>query len=401
MNVLIWTHKFPTFSETFIRDQIVNLIDSNINVFVYSGSKKDFSEIEALKGYEAYKLQDAVIDEDNILPKTWRKRKIKAYIILFLSLFNGNFKYYRKSLDQNVLGDFARAYRCFYYVHFILKNKIKIIHAHFGTNALSAVVFKKIGLPLKLITTFHGYDIRLGIQKGGDYYHSLFKYADKVIAISEFNSAYLKSFGLDPTKIVGLPNGIDLDFFKKVGAKTKIKKDQIEVLTVARLVPDKALHLGIESIALLLNKDPSLSLKYTIIGEGVCRDELQNLIGKLGVEDKIRLLGAKSTVQIKDAMINADFFLLSSIEEVLPTVLLEAQACELPIVATNVGSVKDMVANGVIVEPNNVLALVDGVKEMLSRSNRWEAMSIEGRNKVRESFDINKITKKLIEVYGE
>ncbi len=399
MNILFWINKFPTFSETFIRDQIINLIDNGMDVSIYSGPRKDFSESDALKGFEKFNLKEKVIDEVDFLPSIWRKRKVKHYQILLLSIFNGNYKYYKRALNEDRFGEFSKSFRLFYYVHYLLKNKIQIIHAHFGTNGLQASIFKELGLPLKLITTFHGFDIRLGMKNEKSFYKPLFKNADKIIAISKFNKEHLMEFGLEESKIVSLPNGIDTNFFKKTIIKPKSEK--IQIITVARLVEEKSLGLGITAISKLLIDNQKLQIEYSIIGEGELKKELLVLIKNLNLEKHVKLLGSKTTLEVKNAMINADVFLLTSKVEVLPTVLLEAQACELPIVATDVGSVKEMVVNGIIVKPNSLDDLVIGLTKIINMQDEWLIMGNDGRNFIAEKFNIKKITKSLIEIYNE
>ena len=396
MNVLFYTNAFPRYSETFIRDQIINVLNENMNVFIYSGNKKNLLEEKALQGFESYQLLNKIIDDSDLLPLTWKERKSKAIKILFRNILSPNFKFYVKALNKKEFGAKTQNYKLFFFVHYILSNKINIIHCHFGTNGNEALIFKKLNLPLKLLVSFHGYDIRLGIENSG-LYKELFKYADSLIAISEFNKKHLLNFGAQEEKIYNLPNGIDLTYFHKRDKKSK--RENVSCISVARLVPDKALHIAIEAMSKLI-KESYIEIEYCIIGEGEERKKLMQLISDLEMGNHIRLLGVRTTLEVRNLMQEADVFILSSINEVLPTVLLEAQACELPIIATNVGSVAEIVKSGLVVEPNNVKKFHNGLIDLFNQRDKWSVMGATGRSYVEKKFNNKKITRQLIQLYN-
>lgn len=399
MNVLFWVNTFPAISETFIKDQVVQLTDNKLQVCIYCSRPKNLTELKALERFEPYHLLKHTFDDTDILPANWKQRKLLVNFILLKSLFNGHYKYYKKSLKFKRHPAFPKAYQLFFQVYFLLKQKINVIHAHYGTNGLQAAVFKELGLPIKLITTFHGYDMRLGLKKDINFYKPLFNAADAIIAISDYNKTQLIHFGLQEHKIVDLPNGIDLTFFKK--NEQNKDSDTINILTVARLEIEKSLDLAIRAIAEIIKIYQTVKFHYTIMGEGTLRSELQALIYELKLDTQVTLLGEKTSAEVREGMNQSDLFMLTSHAEVLPTVLLEAQACSLPIIATNVGSVRDMVANGVIVEPNNLEALIHGLKNLIANKQEWPKMGLDGRHFVEAHFDIKEITKKLIALYHD
>ncbi|GAA3571804.1 glycosyltransferase [Snuella lapsa] len=398
MNVLFWVNAFPTVSETFIRDQVVAVKGQGVDVRVYCSLGKDREAMVALAGFEASYLLSRTFDETDVLPSTWRRRKLLVYLIVFFSVFKGHYRYYRKALTKKRHAAYPKAYQLFFQVHFVLKHKIDVIHAHFGNNGLQAAVLKELGLPVKLITTFHGYDVRLGLREGGGLYKPLIKAVDTVVAISDYNRKCLVDFGFSESKIVDLPNGIDVAFFKK----EKVDRDAgvVRVLTVARLEKEKALHLGIEAFAALVKAFPERRFEYTIIGTGSLQKELLDLVVALKLDGHVRFVGAKSTVGVKAAMNASDIFMLTSIAEVLPTVLLEAQACELPVLATGVGSVKAMVADGIVVPANDLNALSLGLQRLIHCEPEWGKMGVAGRQFVKAHYDMGLVNKKLIALYN-
>ena len=398
MKVLFWVDAFPTYSETFIRDQIVSLLDQGIDVEIFPKTNKvNNEEQDALIGFESYNLLHKVNNIDSYFRDNKIERLFRFLLILFLSIFSENFKFYKASLDFYKFGVLSKSLRLFFRVHFILKNDIKIIHAHFGPNGIDAAVFKTLGLPIKLFTTFHGYDIRLGLQKGGNIYNNLFNEADGIFAISEYNYKNLLNFGVSKSKLISLSNGINISFFKRITSLSK--SGVIKLLTVARLVDEKALDIAIKAIYKVLQTRPDIILEYTIVGEGELRSELEDLIKMYKLSENIKLLGSKNSMEVRDLMIQSDLFLLPSQAEASPTVLLEAQACEMVVLATDVGSVKDIVKSGLVVSSKDVNAFKNGLVQLIEKRDYWNSLAKEGLEFVKEFYDMKKCTKKLIKSY--
>ncbi|MFD2542029.1 glycosyltransferase [Lacinutrix gracilariae] len=396
MHILFWVDKFPLLSETFIRDQIISVVAHNHKVTIHTKNRKiNTSELNALTGFEKYNLQDKVVPIDVLFPRKKWKRILRFSQIILQNIFSKNLKYYVKTLDVKSFNAEAKSLQLFFKTHFLLKNKVEIIHAHFGPNGQDATVFKKIGLPIKLFTTFHGYDIRLAEKKGGEIYTDLFAFADGIFSISNYNTTSLLHFGAPKNKILPLSNGVDVSFFKR--ETPLIKTDKIKILTVARLVAEKDLSVAIHAVSKAIEKYPNI--EYHIIGEGEARNTLQNKIDALGLSSQIKLLGAKNSTQVRDAMVSSHLFLLSSKAEALPTVLLEAQAAGLVVLATNVGSVKDMVKSGVVVQSENTAAFTTGLLSLLDKQSDWLASSALGSTYITENYSITKQANTLLEYY--
>jgi colanic acid/amylovoran biosynthesis glycosyltransferase len=398
MNVLIVVDKFPTVSETFIRNHITGLIDNGFEVYIYpKNGRSHTKELDALIGFENYALDQRIIDLDSDYVHFKPLRLLKAFFLLFAQLFRTDFRYYRASLDVNRFGAIAKSLRLLFRVHNLLKYDIDIIHAHFGPNGERMAFVKKMGLPIKLFTTFHGYDIRLGLQKGGGIYKDLFYYADGVIAITEYNKQKLLSFGLNYDKLIVLPNGIDVSYFKCNNIRTE--GSTIRLLTVARLVEEKALDIAIHAVSEVLRLQPDLNISYTIVGDGELSVDLQVLIDQLQLQHVIKLVGSKTTKEVKDLMHTHHLFLLPSKEEVLPTVLLEAQASGMMVLATDVGSVKAIVKSGMVVPANDVDGFRDALLALLNETVTWEDEGKIGQDYIETHYNVAKQIEELVALY--
>ncbi|PHS08997.1 MAG: hypothetical protein COA88_05695 [Kordia sp.] len=394
MNVLIWVNQFPTFSETFIRDQIINLKKNNLEIKIFCNYRND-SELGALCTYEKYALINDRVCLDEIIPKNKFIRILTVLSILCNSLFSANFLIYIKSLNFFKYGKESLNLVLFFIVKFLIKNKIEIIHAHFGPNGNKASVFKELGVPIKLYTTFHGYDIRLGIEKGGGVYNSLFKNADGIIAIAPYNKEKLMNFGAPKSVLIDLPNGVDVAFFNR---RTPVSLEgKITILSVARLAPEKGVLLFLKALKLFKEKHVKIDLMYSVIGEGPLREQLERFIKTHKMGTYVKLLGSKNSEEVRHLMTNSDIFVLSSLTEVLPTVLLEAQASSMPILATHVGAVKQMLTDEAqVVRPNSVEALKNGLEELVAKRDSWRVIGEGNRKNVLNFYDIKKITQTLL-----
>jgi colanic acid/amylovoran biosynthesis glycosyltransferase len=257
-------------------------------------------------------------------------------------------------------------------------------------------VFKKIGLPVKLYTTFHGYDIRQGFEKE-NVYVDLFNNADGIFSISEFNTRSLLKLGAPEHLILPLFNGIDIDFYKCEARVSPSKV--IRLMTVARLVKEKALHIAIQAVGELHKENPQLDFEYTIVGDGEERHNLENLVQNLDLANKITFVGVKNSREVRDIMVNSDLFLLSSESEALPTVLLEAQACGLVVLATNVGSVKDVVKGGLVVTALDINAFKNGLLQLIDNQKDWSKLSKVGRDYICRNHAIDIQTNMLLFFY--
>ena len=154
------------------------------------------------------------------------------------------------------------------------------------------------------------------------------------------------SLGAKPEKIKVLHNGVDLNHFKPMpekGAEMRrklgIPKDAVVALTVRRLVYKNGVDTLIECAAIAVKKNPRLV--FLVVGEGPDQNSVQERTRQLGIEGNFRLAGFVSDADLPGCYNAADFFVLPSKSgEGLPLVALEAMACGLPVVATDVGGPK-------------------------------------------------------------
>jgi len=289
----------------------------------------------------------------------------------------------------------------------------KIVHAHghpYLTSLLAAKLAKRYSMPFVLTqhNTFIEYDnIFDSVERLNDLAvgKETLKEADKIIAVSNATKDYVLSLGAKPEKIKVLHNGVDLLRFKSLGGKREemrrkmgISQNSIVVLTVRRLVYKNGIDTLIESAKIAVKKNPKIT--FLVIGKGPDLNSVQLRIRELGIENNFKLTGFVKDGDLPFYYNAADFFVLPSKSgEGLPLVALEAMACGLPVIATDVGGIREILMDdyGKLVAPNAPEVLAKAVLEFSDLD--WSQRRLELRSIVEEKFSWDKNVETLIDIY--
>ena len=302
IQVLFWLTQFPVVSETFIRDQIIGLADAGVGVHIYC-QKFNRELVPTIPDFEYHEWLNSIFEDQSAL--VGKGGKMIAFLRVVCRLFlhkKIRKRQFLKQLWKNK--GKQKELRKLFLLEFIVEQKINVIHAHFGPNGNETCLLHDWGLPIRLITTFHGYDIRLGMEQKG-LYESLFAKAYRIVSISKFNTEKLLSFGVPRSKLIHIPNGVDMQLFH--GNRVKGDTSSIRFLSVARLVEDKALHIAILGLESYHLEHPEVAFVFDIIGEGYLREELAELIKDLQIKDRIRfeLICFVGTIEIYEALLES------------------------------------------------------------------------------------------------
>jgi glycosyltransferase involved in cell wall biosynthesis len=205
-----------------------------------------------------------------------------------------------------------------------------------------------------------------------------------------------------PCNVVVSPSSASTSFFRPISGKSQLRSNWgLElacpvILTVCRLDKNKGVDVLLNAIS--LSKHQNIHL--LIVGEGTEKNALEELSRKLGLEKRVVFLGQRSKQELLELYNLADVFVLASYSEGLPRVLIEAMACSCIPVATNVGSVSALVADGVngfLTEPGCEAGLSKAVEKVLTLPVEESAlMRARARQMVVEGFDSKKVWESLI-----
>lgn len=277
-----------------------------------------------------------------------------------------------------------------------------IIHCQGLQIAPSALLAKKfLGLPY--LVYCHGSDVYLPWKFKSLISEQVLKNANAVVALTEDMKKKVEE--LYNRKIFVIPNGIELKNFKNLSKdiarqKLKLAKEEKFLVFVGTLKQVKGLKYLIEAVKILKGKMPEMRL--LIIGEGGEKENLQEQVEKLKLKQNVIFFGKLANEKIPEYMIASDIFVLPSLSEGLPVTVLEAMAAGLPIVATQVGGLPEIVKqgqNGFLVEAKEPEILAQKILTLLSDEKLRNSMSLNNQKEAKKySWDL--IVAKLINLYS-
>lgn len=283
---------------------------------------------------------------------------------------------------------------------------VSIWHAHdYKSNFLGLLLRRRCHL--KLVTTVHGWvekTSRLSLYYCID--KACIKRYDRVLCVSDDLHEECLRVGVPEERCRLIHNAIDEMAFRRTlspaqaRGKLGLPVDRPLVGAVGRLSDEKGFDRLIRAVDLLVRR--GLDLGLVIVGEGKRRGELESLVAKLGLSDRVQLPGHRSDViDLYQAM---DVFALSSLREGLPNVVLEAMALETPVVATRVAGVPRLVRDdetGRLVEPDDVEALAAAIGELLDQPPMRERFARSARQTIEAEYSFAARMRKVAAVYDE
>jgi glycosyltransferase involved in cell wall biosynthesis len=211
-------------------------------------------------------------------------------------------------------------------------------------------------------------------------------------------------YGIPPRKTVVVSNGVSSSTFipsqttgAAVRARLDIGPEDFVLVCAARLVETKGLDILIRAVSKVLRQ--GVSCKCIILGAGPLKQRLQQKVNSEGVWDHVFFEGFQQDV--RPYLQAGSAFVLTSYLEGLPISVLEAMACGLPCIVTNVGgspeAVEDQVS-GLVIPPGSVEAATDAILYLATNPNRRREMARKTRETVRKSFDIDVRMRELVDV---
>lgn len=408
MKIAFIVSDFPALSETFILNQIVGLIKSGYEVDIYASINRNDSKVHP--DVDKYHLSSRTYYAAS-MPNSRSARILKA-IRLFLS----NFPKAPLIMLRILVSIFKHKQQLslltlLYEVIPWLNQGITydILHCHFGWNGLKGVALKEIGaLQGKLITTFHGVDVNaIPQQSAKDYYLRLFQKGDLYTVNTDFTKKQAVGLGCPQNKIVKLPVGLEISQYAFCERKL-IVGEAVKIITVGRLVEKKGIEYGIKAIAKVVEKNPKVI--YTIVGDGILRKSLENLILELDISENIKLVGWMTQEQVRQLYAASHIFMLPSVtaangdREGQALVLQEAQAMGLPVVSTLHNGIPEGLLDGksgFLVPEKDVEALAEKLNHLVEHPEEWLQMGKAGRKYVENRYNIPNLNNQLVEMYKQ
>ena len=240
-----------------------------------------------------------------------------------------------------------------------------LIHAH---NALwagyaASGVANKYGIPYVVTEHSTAYGLNAVNRTDAHYTRTVFSKADGVIAVSRSQANSIESY-LGGKQPVIVPNVVDTDFFTLPPVEPP--RRPFVFVAIANLNTNKGVHLLVQAFAKAFRAEADVEL--VIGGDGPQRQELEDLSGRLGLQDRVRFLGQLPPDEVRLALWRAHALVVSSFYETFSVVLIEALATGLPVISTRCGGPADIVTPevGIFVSPGDVEEMARALKQMWS-----------------------------------
>ncbi len=212
--------------------------------------------------------------------------------------------------------------------------------------------------------------------------------ADKIIVLCSQSQQEAQAAGFSRQQIIHIPNGVDLSVFVPASRPPAASR---HILFVGRLDKMKGVDILLEAIAEL--KKNGITCSCTIVGDGPGKENLQNAAGKLHIENQIVFAGTCS--DIVRHLHTAAVFVFPSRSEGMPNAVLEAMACGVPVIATSVGGIPDIIQNGrngLLVAPDDSRALSSALASLLTDPDLAAALGSRARMEAESLYSLDRIT---------
>ncbi|MCH7549745.1 MAG: glycosyltransferase, partial [Candidatus Krumholzibacteriota bacterium] len=280
--------------------------------------------------------------------------------------------------------------------------------AHPNTMLFSALA-RATGRVRGLVVSFHA----MGNPEGGKllrpWQRTLLRTADRVLAVAKMHKQYL----VDVERLRGdcitvIHNGVDVEKYRpgprseSLAAELGVKDGEVVITTVASLNPRKRIDLLLAAAARIIREFPNA--RFLIAGDGQERERLESLAAQLNISRSVTFAGVRD--DISDILRLSNLFVLPSRRgtETFPNVVLEAMASGLPVVSTDVGSVRELIANGengTLVAPENEDALVSSIRALLAAPTDMAAYGARSREIVENKFRLERMCSQRERLFSE
>jgi colanic acid/amylovoran biosynthesis glycosyltransferase len=406
MRIAYLIGRYPAISHTFILQEVRALRARGINVETFSIWRTDERQLlapadreEAARTFSFFPLRPVTV--------------LRAHAAAIRRSPSGYGAALRLALGLGVPGLRGRLLGLSWFVEAITfwrtmaRRGVTHVHAHLnGTAPTVALVIahfsRAVGRPLAWSMTVHGpaefYDV------ARERLPRKVREATFVVAISDFARSQL--LGLVDTehhaKIHVVHCGVDAIVFDADPAPDAQDPDRpLHVLCVSRLARVKGHAVLLGAIAQLAEQ--GVRVRATLVGDGATREALEGLATELGIDDQVVFTGAVGHDVIRAHYATADVFCLTSFAEGVPVALMEAMAMRIPVVASQVMGVGELVKDGksgMLVRPARPDLVADALRRLQASTELRRRMGAAGREAVLREFDVHESARQLAQLFS-
>ena len=276
---------------------------------------------------------------------------------------------------------------CFWWAAIGACRRSDLVHCHWTVSGLVACLAMRL-YSRPVILSVRGSDVHLVTGRAlGWLNRRICRCMDVVIAVSEDIAAKLERAGVDRKKIRVVYNGVGSEFSPRDRQMARrelgLPESRFIVIFVGLLVPVKGVEFLLEALPLLNDSN----VYCVLVGDGVSQSELEAKARDLGIAEQVQFVGRRAASEVPLWISSADVLALPSLSEGRPNVVLEAQACAIPVVATRVGGTPELVRDGqtgLLVEPGSAASMARGLGRLLGDAPFRDSIGRAGRAMVEE-----------------
>lgn len=398
MKVAYLTSQYPATSHTFIRREIEALRRAGIDVSTFSIRKPSVGERSDAENITAFQSTTYILPLRIAI-------LLRAHFSCFLQHPVRYILTLNEAFRHRVPGLSAWLYSVIYFSEAMIlanalrKQHIQHLHNHFANASATVGYLATHYLDIDFSLTLHGiseFDYPSGLLLCAKVERARF-----VACVSYFGRAQAMRIASADSwkKLMIVRCGIDASLFsRKADAQ---KNSSLRVLHVGRLAAEKGQAGLISAFALVRQRGIDAELR--IIGDGPLEVDLKNQVRALGLADHCFFLGRQGEKGVIEELRKADAFVISSLMEGLPVVLMEALACRVPVVAPNVAGIPELVIHnetGLLFTPGDWNDLSDQLHLLLSDEPKRRRLALAGQQLTMESFAIDIAVQPLVKYFS-
>lgn len=387
MKVCFLTTSYPRFAGdyagVFIFELALWLTKNGVSVDVVAPSEVGVPKVERNTGIRVARFR-------YMFPEKWQR-------IAYLGGIPSNLRRYWLAWLQ--LPFFFLSYA---WTAYQSARECDLIHAHWISSGFVATFLSAL-LSKPVVLTVHGSDVNLMFENRflGLLRKQVTDRVGAIIAVSKPLARRVQSLNIAGDRVTVIPNGVDISNYEYRDSSTSAGE---KLIWVGRMSTEKGLKYLLDAMPQLLKVYPDV--KLSLVGDGPLRPEVERTIRKLGIAKSVILTGMVSHEQVPVYLRSSAIFVMPSLSEGLPLVMLEAMSIGLPVVATWVGGVPDVVigegANqtGLMVPPEDADALASALIELLDDPALAKKLGMNGRSVVETDYTWQKVAQETISVYN-
>lgn len=378
MKIAIVVNGFPENSETFIINKVIALANAGHLINVIRLNRMGNASLKKVYKFSEFKNIEII---DPFVPTTISSLSASAFLkpILFLKSFNYNKRKFYYKLRKNI------------YLNIFNNSNYDIIHFEFSGIASNLLDILKYIKP-KTVMSCRGSAEKVKLLTEPSRVENLQKAMDKITAIhcvSNDMKITIAPYCKNMNKVFINRPAIDPFFFKP--EKVKHNFDGTLILSIGRFTFQKGYLFSVLAIKNLIDKGHKI--EWHVIGDGPQQEEMIFHVNALGIEKNVVLHGKRNKDEVQSWLNKADIFLLTSVYEGIPNVVLEAMAMELPVVTTKSGGVDEVIEHGVdgLIAPlYDVSAIAILIEQLINDKILFQQIGKQARKKILADYTLER-----------